>query len=491
MKTSDTLWVAALCVLFSATTTKSAYAGTTDSSDCNLSVMLDVVNACSDGDISATVSGGTGPYAYVWSNGASDLFLPHTPPGDYNIIVVDANGCTDTAFTTIVASDTLYIDAVTAMATCGLSNGAITAMPYGGTEPYSFVWSNGETMYVNSQLDGGIYTVTVTDANGCTTMQDFTMTNEIAMTPLLEVGMDTCEASVGYIDVMVAGGNAPFAYQWSDGATTQHRNGLSAGTYYLTVTDSAGCILAVPVDVEATAAPHVVANVINTNCDFNTGSIFLVATGGAEPYDIAWSNGANTVELTNLAAGDYTVTVTDQSGCAKMETIAVEQNGLVPHIAYSVATPTCEMTNGEIDLTLDGGTAPYNVSWSNGVADEDLSAIGAGTYTVTVTGDDGCSAMDTVVVVCESMITSAEAINNANEFAFYPNPVSQHATINVGESWNTADVKVYDAIGQTVINSRLAGNRNALVDMSALAPGVYTIELNNDSKQLHKQFVKK
>ncbi len=242
-------------------------------------------------------------------------------------------------------------------------------------------------------MAAGTYTVTVTDANACTKTLSATITQPSALT-LSKTQVDVlCNGnSTGSIDLTVSGGTSPYTYAWSNSATTQDISNLVAGTYTVTVTDANACTKTISATIAQPSALTLSKTQVNVLCKGNsTGSIDLTVSGGTSPYTYAWSNSATTQDISGLVAGTYTVTVTDANSCTKTISATITEPSAGLALSTTVTNSTCGNSNGAIDLTTTGGTAPYTYSWTGGVTTEDRSNISAGTYTVTVTDANGCT----------------------------------------------------------------------------------------------------
>lgn len=211
----------------------------------------------------------------------------------------------------------------------------------------------------------------------------------------------TCTASDGSATVTPSG-VAPYTILWDTGATTTTLSGVAAGTYTYTVTDNVGCTYT----DSATIATNSIAitgttSTTDATCGNPDGTATVTPTNGAAPYTYSWSNGATTATAIGLAAGSYTVTVTDANGCTGTLNATVVDLGAPSITAQSVDVSCYDGTNGSIDITVTGGTPPYSFSWSNGATTEDLTGIPAGSYTGTVTDDAGCTAVGGPIVINE------------------------------------------------------------------------------------------
>ncbi|MBK8556402.1 MAG: SprB repeat-containing protein [Lewinellaceae bacterium] len=196
----------------------------------------------------------------------------------------------------------------------------------------------------------------------------------------------------GSIDLTVTGGSPAYTYAWSNGFTGQDPIGLVAGTYTVTVTDSHGCTKTTTGTVGQPTNIVLSTTTVNSTCGYANGSINLTVTGGSPGYAYLWSNGSTVEDPTGLLAGTYTVTVTDTHGCTKTTTATVS-NTAGPVLSTTTTPVNCfGGSNGAIDLTVTSGTAPYTYNWSNGFTAQDPSGLIAGTYTVTVTDANSCTA---------------------------------------------------------------------------------------------------
>ncbi|HRN90905.1 MAG TPA: gliding motility-associated C-terminal domain-containing protein [Ferruginibacter sp.] len=354
------------------------------------------VCGAANGSITLNVTGGTAPYTYAWSNGATTANLNNITAGVYSVTVTDANGCNVSSGPLTVQDDAgnLQVSATVTDALCGAANGSITLNITGGTAPYTYAWSNGATTSALNNIAAGVYTVTVTDANGCSVSPaPITVQNDAGNLQVNATVTDAlCGAANGSITLNITGGTAPFTYAWSNGATTSALNNIAAGVYNVTVTDANGCSTSpAPITVQNDAGNlQVGATVIDAVCTSTNGSISLTLTGGTAPYTYSWSNGATTATLNNLAAGAYSVTVTDANGCSVSANATVNVNQPVINPGTQVQAAGCNTGGGSIQLNPTGGTAPYQYVWSTGETTASITSLAAGTYSVQITDANGC-----------------------------------------------------------------------------------------------------
>ncbi len=373
-------------------------------------------NGAGDGSLDLTVSGGTSPFTFIWSNGFTTEDLSALGAGVYTVTVSDANGCTATESGTIAEPAALVLSKSSTDASCnGVADGSIDLTVAGGTTPYTFLWSNTATTEDLTSLIADNYTVTVTDDNGCTATLMDTITEPTAIVPNGMVSSAGCGVNDGSIDLSVSGGSSPYTFLWSTGATTEDLASLSSGTYTVTVTDNISCTTTETFNVSSTSA--VTASAVETNVTCNagtTGAIDVTTSGGTAPYTFQWSNGTMTEDLTGLAAGVYTLTITDNASCQFIDSYTITEP-LAIVASFSESDISCYgLTDGNIDLSVSGGTSPYTFAWSDGSNTEDLSALGEGTYTVTISDGNSCTEVDSVSIAEPDSISLSEMISNVS-----------------------------------------------------------------------------
>jgi gliding motility-associated-like protein len=373
-----------------------------------------VVNAsCSgicDGSISLSPTGGIAPYTYLWvPNGQTTSSLTNLCAGNYNVQIRDAAGCILTESFTITAPSAIVPNQLITNTNCGICTGSIALTPSGGTGPYTYTWApGGQTTAAISNLCAGLYTVTITDATGCTQTQTIPVSNlNSNMIVTSATTSVTCNASCnGSATLTVVGGNAPYTYNWSNSATNDTVTGLCAGNYVAQVIDAMGCVSSTGVTIVqptplAGSYPFVLDELCANACN---GAITAIPSGGTLPYTYSWNPSAQTGQTaTNLCGGIYTVTITDANGCTLIQTDTIHSPVVLVLAAPAVTDATCNNSlDGAIDITVTGGALPYSYSWTGPApftaATEDISGVLSGSYTVTITDANGCAVTDTIVI---------------------------------------------------------------------------------------------
>lgn len=352
-----------------------------------------------NGSIGVTASGGTPPFTYLWSTGQTGPFISNLGPGTYSVTVNDALGCPKTQSVTLITQSNLVVGALGTPETCpGFNNGFATANPSGGVQPYTYLWNTGGTTQVLTNRPPGTYTVTVTDAVGCTG----TATAVVAAAQPFQINvtgtnMTTCGVSNGTATANIVTGTGPFTYLWSNGGTTSTVTGLAPGTYSVTVTSGNGCLATGSVTL--TAPPNVSVNIMAPNlvCQGGTnGFAMAVVTGGTGPFNFLWNTLSTAQTLQNIGPGTYSVTVTDANGCTATATRTIQAAPAISVILSGTTVVCGEGNTGSATATVVGGTPSFTYLWSNGATTQSISGLVEGTYSVTVTDANQCTATGSI-----------------------------------------------------------------------------------------------
>jgi outer membrane protein OmpA-like peptidoglycan-associated protein len=373
-----------------------------------------------NGEINLAVDGGKAPYKFHWSNGAETEDLKGVNSGRYSVLITDALGCQEIIPAEIQEKPLIvrWIDDIKNIKCSGESTGSVDINVSGGVPPYSYQWSNGQTTEDIANLKAGDYEVVVKDSKACT---EVSLTKVIEPAPITvafdEIRNLRCNGDQGgVINVSVKGGNAPYKYNWSTGATTQDITGLNAGEYTLAIADNNGCAKTIATKI---TEPSVLAVSLAQlqNVKFNGGSNGLVdinVSGGVAPYKYKWTNGSETQDLANLVAGSYSVRVADATGCAKIMNVTVSQPApLIARLDESKNISCNGAKTGEINITVTGGVPPYAFAWSNGMTKEDVTGLGAGKYQVSVTDANGFS-QKIETTLTEPPVFSSKIVGTSN-----------------------------------------------------------------------------
>ena len=357
------------------------------------------------GTASVSVSGGTTPYTYLWSNGSTSNEITDLLSGLYTVTVRDANGCTIEASYEVTQPALLTATASGKNNLCfGNSIGTASVSVGGGITPYTYLWSNGSTSNEITNLLSGLYTVTITDTNGCSKQASY----EVKQPALLIANAGGTNVSCfggndGTVSVTVIGGTTSYTYLWSNGVTTASMLNLVAGIYSVTITDANGCI--VNSSYEVTQPTPLTVSLTGTTASCN-GSANATVAGGTAPYTYSWSNGAITQSISNVQAGTYTVTVTDVKGCTKSGSYTITGGSPINPQATLIAVSCFGQSNGSITVTSAGGLAPYlyNINGANFQGNNVFNNLPAGIYIVGIKDTNGCSDFITKTIIQPALL---------------------------------------------------------------------------------------
>jgi gliding motility-associated-like protein len=366
-----------------------------------------------NGTAGVTASGGSGALTYNWSSGGTAQTITGLAANGYTVTVKDANGCTVTtvAIVSNIGGATSTMGAPTNINCSGGNNGAVGVTASGGTGPYTYSWSSGASSITSATTNNisGLtalgYTVTITDASGCQSITNVTLTEPLPISPTATGTSSTCGNSNGTAGATATGGSGTLSYSWNTGSSAQTISGLSANSYTVTVKDANSCTITKTVTlVNVAGATSTMGAPTNITCNAgNDGAVGVTASGGAAPYTYSWSSGASTTtssttnNLTGLTATSYTVTLTDANGCQSTTNVILTQPPALLPTASGTAS-TCGNSNGTAGVTATGGSGTLSYSWNTGSSAQTISGIAANTYTVTVKDANGCTTVSSATV---------------------------------------------------------------------------------------------
>ncbi len=379
----------------------------------------DQVSCFGGNDGMATAStniGGLNTYKWSDPTGQTSATATNLPAGNYTVTITNIGGCTATSTVTLTQPPVLDLSTSSQDAVCfGQPSGTASAQVTGGTAPYQYAWSNGQTTANLPSAGSGTYTLVVTDANGCTDSGSVTINQPAAIQASASMvqNVSCFNGNNGQISLTATGGAQPLSYLWSNGQTSQNISGLAVGTYTATVTDANGCTTSLqqaisqPADLTAFATP------VAAKCfGANNGELHLDINGGTANYSTVWQGPGgftgNGAHLLNLIAGNYAATITDQKGCTETLTATVSEPPAIVLSLPPIADTVCfGASNGSATVAPSGGTAPFSFQWNvNGQTNATISGLPSQQYHVTVTDSKGCTKTASTVITQKAQLNA-------------------------------------------------------------------------------------
>jgi SprB repeat len=437
------------------------------------------------GSASITPTGGTGPFEYLWDNGSMESTLADLSPGTYAVTVTDANGCSLADSVTVETTGHLTLSINVTPTQCSDTNdGTAAVTPLGGTAPFAWLWQDDQTDSLLTGLGGGSWSVTVTDALGCTGDVQFSMTApdtlvaEATGTDAPCFGEATGEAAA-----TATGGTGAYEYDWSNAMTTPTINQLPPGWYYVTVTDVNQCSDTASVFIASPPALDVAVEAPPTLCFGSAdGTAEALVSGGTTPYSFEWETGQTDSLLTGLPPGAYSVTVTDGNECTEQATAVIDSSTQIQALFEITHATGASNADGGVEVSLVfGGTPGYEFLWSNGAVTQSLENVLPGPYTLTVTDADSCQNVFYFTVQVEVAAGEEQAV--PFRAVIVPNP----SGVAGAEVWleltqpQMLTVQVLDGLGRVLFTKKAfatAGETRWNLPQG-LPPGVYWVVVKN------------
>lgn len=381
-------------------------------------------NGYSDGNITLFAQGGSPPYSYSWNgNSSSSGNLTNIFAGNYSLILTDSKNCITTQSLTITEpSSEILISANTTNVLCyGNNTGNVDISVSGGTPPYSISWDNNANSEDILNLFAGDYAVTIVDHNNCLGNSSYSITEpDQSLSNFFSIlNVDCFGSSSGAIQTTISGGTPPYFFSWSNSSfdlspITSSLFNLNANDYFLELIDNNGCVLN---DTTNISEPDVLATSLtgtNILCHGDlSGSIDLSVSGGNQPYNYLWSNGASNPDLQFISSGNYIINITDFNNCSVKDSLELTQPLIPINSYYYLTEPSCfGGSNGEISYHINGGTPSYSYIWNNNQTVSNLVGVSAGTYIIDTYDDNNCTIQDTILLDQPSEITIVATVDS-------------------------------------------------------------------------------
>jgi len=440
-----------------------------------------------DGEVSFTVEGGessTYTYSLDGENFSTDTVYDNLAAGDYTLYVQDELDCLFAYDFTLEQPNPPQIEALGSDVSCfGGSDGVVTVQVSEGQGPFLYALDspNFQADSVFQEVEAGEHVVLVQDSMQCTFPTSVLLVEPDPIMSTLEVIPETCQNRNGVVAVQPFGGTAPYSYQWNTGDSSWLVGNLSAGMYTVNIEDENGCMLTESAVVDDLAGPIVLGDLDHSNCYGEAdGEIALTVIGGSGELIYAWSNGSFEKNQDSLMAGSYIVTVVDQKLCATTKAFTLFEPEPL-QLSYQSGQ---YQEYWFINLSVQGGIGPYGYMWSHGEQTEDVFDLVPGTYTVTVTDDNGCA--EDLLVDIE--VTASTEPDLKKWLEIYPNPTRDHL------QWHWKGelpvvFRLFDAQGSLVSNKPML-NQQEQIDLQHLPAGVYWLQVQAKEGLLTTKIIK-
>ena len=401
-------------------------------------------NAC-DGYASIATSGGTPPYSFAWNTGSTLQNLSQLCPGYYDVSIVDANGCSDSAGAYLNASSIQASFSVVSD-TCNQGVGSITASISNAVGNVTYNWMPGNyTTQSIAAIQAGTYTLTVTDSI-CSFINTVVVPNQSQISVVATPSATVCGSSDGAIYVNASGANPPFQYS-IDGTTftsNQTFSNLSVANYTIVVKDNLGCTNSIQAQVTNSSMQTAYFSTGNATCTNDNGTSTAYAYNVNGPLSYLWQPGGETTQtISNLAPGTYTCTITGNGGCVVTGTTTVTQQNNF-YLAYDYDFYNCG--NNSLTASASFGQAPYTYDWQpGGQTTPTITNQNTGFYVCTVTDNTGCTAIGNYAIYTNnSNMISGVVFNDVNANCVYDAgdsllpywSVSANSAANGGWAWS-------------------------------------------------------
>lgn len=477
-----------------------------------LQTIKDECPGLGNGSILITPSpGGTAPFVYNWSNGATTQNLSNLSSGQYCLTITDMYGCNSKPECyEIEAFDPLTsigIESYPESPNCNGGFGTINiTFPIPGqyAGPYDYLWSTGETTQLNLYVENSdYYSVTVTDGCGNSVVAG---TNYYIYRPLeVELSLSNfCSLPADINPFAASGGGGPYSYLWSNGSTNMDITVNTPGTYTVTVNSAQGCSGTQSISAPINQDIEFDATIINPSFgSCNDGAISLNLSGGQEPFHFSWSGPggfhSNSQNIIGIPSGIYCVTVTDDFECSTTRCFTLVQNtfvtiGNITNVSYcSTNTPDCSgivasTCDGSINL-INSGPTPLNFVWSNGSTTMNISDLCQGLYIVTITSPNGCVQNIAANICCcypSSPNSTPDCLSPCYIFANQPPPAinlvvsNLNAPLTNSSKDGSINILVNGGFGNLNYlwsgpNGFISSNQN----ISGIGPGLYCVTVTN------------
>ncbi|MFY7971467.1 MAG: choice-of-anchor V domain-containing protein [Flavobacteriales bacterium] len=414
-------------------------------------------------NIEVTANGGTAPYTGV---GIFEI----TSPGVYEYFISDAVGCTNVAYSTVAAIDAFNFTLENTNTTCAnLCDGSVVLDITNFAEPLSILWNDGATDQNRTNLCTGQYSFSITDGSGCTLQGTTSISEPSALSVQGSASTIACFGENATVQLNAIGGTGTLTFTWNNENIESNSLSSPAGTYSFGVSDSNGCSVSSTLSI---AQPNPLELSISVTAPLcfgeSNGTAAAVVSGGTTPYSYQWSTGGFLGEISNLSAGSISLQVTDNNDCVvSANTLIQEPAALIVNVvSFDIESDG----TATVDLSIEGGTAPYDILWTTGSTSEDVTLPANASNSAQVTDANGCEVI-TQLFVTPLDIAQLQPV----EFVLYPNPSA--ANPNVQSAIN-GELVIMELTGKTVFEAPITAGITPL-SLEHLPTGIYQVRFES------------
>ncbi len=429
--------------------------------------------------------------SYLWNDGniQANRTILVSSSSTYSVTLTNSSGAMTSDAVTITAVQPITATGIIDQVACADDlNGAISLQVLGGTQDYTYNWSNAATTREIDNLGPDTYFVTISDEALCEFVDSYTLNNPAPIVVISDLVLPACNSSgQGSISVDANGGAPPYTYSWSNGLIGPIITGLEPGQYELTVTDSRACVHLETYELSNDVQISVDLELEHVSCfEGSDGSIEVDVSGDFPPFSFNWDNGFASNTILGLPAGDYTITVTDAMGCQSVNRYTVTEPDELQVSANQINTQSSSAT-GSIFLDITGGVPDYDVVWSNGESGLLIEDLDMGVYQAVITDANGC----TLVMTYEITVLTSTLQAAHKPLEVFPNPSLGVVYIQLPDALSSDyTLGVFDIRGRAVAHqSGPSAISQLFLEMDQTVPGLYILTLSDDTSTYQAKLI--
>ena len=441
-----------------------------------LAIASNDTSICFGETINLKASGGL---SYQWNNGDTGSVVSISPTSTtlYSVIMTNSIGCTDEELVKVTVHPGMNLTYSAFDANCNQVNGIATVIVNGGTGPFGYNWTTGNTSSLANNLSSGVYSVTVSDVFGCEKVGAVSISDKGApkVTLVNQVDPLCYNSADGELEIAISKAKANYSTTWNNGDTSTVIQNLTAGTYDVVVADENGCSTFESYTLVQPDSISIDFVSVEASCGNSDGKLFPNVSGGTQPYTYNWQPGASpTDSLVNITAGVYELEVTDTNNCVISNSVALNNFGAFSLTIDSIVYPDCGQNNGYISVQPTSSDTSITYAWSNSGTNKTINNLGVGVYNVTATDSTGCIAVLSVNLPNRNLTTPQICVASVD--------TALNKVIVVWDETATPAAQSYTLYTET----KPGGGYVKLAQIAAGQGGTYIDSVSNVDKNPHR-----